>query len=661
LRVVFSVLNGSEITSPFEAELSGISPVSLEVVESVLLFSMGDSGGRLPVRSLRFGTDFSLANVSLFSITVVVVPFASGVGSVNFSTSFGVSFSIEPSPVHLVTVSVSPVILDGFTVNPCSSDGGVFFVHLVSDELKSVSLFSPLVDSGEITTPRVADLSGVSPGLLVFSHKVLKLIVDFLEIEGSFADESKFFSAHLIVPFVATIRSSHDSTHLFLVLSNLLRLSSFPEVPLNTVLSSSIRPIPFSFNVKSVSSHPGLVRISNNLRDVVLFSIIVDGGKLTRVFGIASSASFSPGSLFTEEFVIEFRFVFRKDRYYGSATFLHADERLFGVTESMSVFLSVFFLFNGSTILVRVLVRVSISPVSLKLSHLFGAVRPFPLSLVLEIVVADPRFSTVVLFKVFFNEVEFFSIRDGSEITTGLHADISGIVPGSFLILRDPESPGVSGSLGRRSVVTHISRPVNGTFFVHSHDSSSLTDSDGSSVSSIFLFSVVDSDPGHLSIINLSFGEVSVSKRDNERSFHTNSNIVSGFNSFNLGPVIVVFTVVSVDESVLSNDNGVTLEVDRDSVSISRSSLLFPLSKSGILSVVKFTVLGSSPEHTFKVDTEINNLKSLSFNVDPFLRVESEEFSFFSDSYRVAIGSGSNSSSVDVVTNFSPDISPGTV
>lgn len=298
---------------------------------------------------------------------------------------------------------------------------------------------------------------------------------------------------------------------------------------------------------------------------------------------------------------------------------------------------------------------------SLKLSHLFGAVRPFPLSLVLEIVVADPRFSTVVLFKVFFNEVEFFSIRDGSEITTSLHADISGIVPGSFLILRDPESPGVSSSFSRRSVVTHISRPVNGTFFVHSHDSSSLSDSDRSGMSSIFLFSVVDSDPGHLSIINLSLGEVSVSKRDNERSFHTNSNIVSGFNSFNLGPVVVVFTVVSVDESVLSNNNWVTLKVDRDSVGISRSSLLFPLSKSSILSVVKFTVLGSSPEYAFEVDTKINNLKSLSFNVDPFLRVESEEFSFFSDSYRVAIGSGSNSSSVNVVTNFSPDISPGTV
>jgi hypothetical protein len=49
--VVFtSTLNGSEVSSPFKAELSSIGPGSLEVVKGVFLFSRGEGLGRLPGR-----------------------------------------------------------------------------------------------------------------------------------------------------------------------------------------------------------------------------------------------------------------------------------------------------------------------------------------------------------------------------------------------------------------------------------------------------------------------------------------------------------------------------------------------------------------------------------------------------------------------------------
>jgi hypothetical protein len=197
-------VDGSEITTPFEAELSSVSPGSLEVVEGVLLFTVGESLGRLPGRRSGLGSNLSLTDVGGRSGTVSVVPLSSGVGSVDLSTSFGFSGGSKPLPSHLGSVGPFPVVLGGFTTDPSSSDSGSTTSGVVlRNKSVSDSLLGPRVDLGEITTPRSADVSSSFPGLFVSSEEEFEFSVLGLEGLGSLANESELLVASEVVPSVS--------------------------------------------------------------------------------------------------------------------------------------------------------------------------------------------------------------------------------------------------------------------------------------------------------------------------------------------------------------------------------------------------------------------------------------------------------------------------
>lgn len=203
--VLGSVVDSGEVSSPLEAELSSISPVSLEVLESILLLTRGEGLGRLPGRRSSLGTNLSLTDVSGGSGTVSVVPLSSGVGSVDFGTSFGFSGASEPVPSHLSSVSPFPVVLGGFTTDPSTSNsGGTTAGVVLSNESVGSSLLGPRVNGGEITTPRSADVSSLSPGLFVSSEEEFELSVLGLEGLGSLADERHLNVARVVVPSVTS-------------------------------------------------------------------------------------------------------------------------------------------------------------------------------------------------------------------------------------------------------------------------------------------------------------------------------------------------------------------------------------------------------------------------------------------------------------------------
>lgn len=303
--VLVSVLNRSEISSPFKAELSSIGPSSLEVVKGVLLLSLLESLGRLPSGRSSLGSDLSLADVSGSGVTVSVVPFASGVGSVDLSTSFGFSSVGEPVPSHGSTVGPRPVVLVGFTTNPSTSDSVGSTADLVlSDKSVSGSLLGPRVNGSEVTTPRSANVSGHFPGLLISSEEELVSSILVLEGLGSLANVRHLVVATVVVPSVSGEGSNHSTAHLFLVVIDQLGLSSGPEFPSEAVALGGIRPVPGSLVVEGVSSNPGVGGVSSSSGDFSLLAVVLDGGKLTTEFGSTRGSSIFPGLSSSEEFVL---------------------------------------------------------------------------------------------------------------------------------------------------------------------------------------------------------------------------------------------------------------------------------------------------------------------------------------------------------------------
>lgn len=393
--VLNSVVDSGKITSPLEAELSGISPGLLEVVESVLLLTVSESLGGLPSGRSGLSSNSSLADVSGLSGTVSVVPLASGVRGVDLSTAFRFGGSSEPVPSHLSAVSPLPVILLGLSTDPSSSNSrGTSASVVLSYESVGNSLLRPGVDLSEITTPGSANVSGLFPGLLVSSEEELELVVLRLESHGSLANVRHLMVARIVVPSMASRGFHKDTTHLGLVSHNLLRLSRSPVLISEAVLLGVIRPVPGSLNIEGISSHPGQVRVSDNLRDVVLFTVVLDRGKLSTKLRGTSGSSISPGLLGSEEFVVKFLATERSGVGVRlSILALLADESLLGVAVGVSeLHVSLSVEVGSTTVHVSEGVGHTSVPVSVENTSLVSylSVRPDPSVILLEIVVTNP-------------------------------------------------------------------------------------------------------------------------------------------------------------------------------------------------------------------------------------------------------------------------------
>lgn len=122
-------------------------------------------------------------------------------------------------------------------------------------------------------------------------------------------------------------------------------MSSGPEFVGHTVLLSVVGPVPFSLNVESVSSHPGDGVVSGSLGDFSLFTVALDGSKLSTEFSSTSVSSFSPSLSGREELVVKVSFAegFRVGVGLGVLLSL-THESLLGVTRrvtKLNVFLFV--------------------------------------------------------------------------------------------------------------------------------------------------------------------------------------------------------------------------------------------------------------------------------------------------------------------------------
>lgn len=654
-------VDGGEISSPFKAELSSVGPGSLEVVEGVLLLTVGESLGGLPGRRSGLGSNLSLADVGRRGGTVSVVPLSSGVGSVDLSTSFGFSGGSEPFPSHLGSVGPGPVVLDGFTTDPSSSDSGGTTSGVVL-RYKSVGdfLLGPRVNGSEITTPRSADVSGRFPGLLISSEEEFELSVLGLESLGSLADKGLLITARVVVPSVSSEGLDQRSAHLFLVSSDDLRLSSGPVFPGETVSLSVIRPVPFSLNVECVSSHPGLVAVSNYFRDLVLFAPRLDRGKLSSEFRGTSGSSFGPSLLGGEVLVVKLSVAERlEDSRRLESLSLLASKSLLGVAESVAELDVLLLVVEGSSaIFMSEGVGHVESPGGVKNLSFVSEflVGPDPFAVLLEVVVTNPHISSLVEFHFLVESEHLLVSSDGGEFTTSFTAVFSSGVPVKRFA-RDPDRtrrPGEGGVDDRLFVLALISRPVD-LVVLDSEDSTSGTDGDGGGF--VSLLGHVDGVPfGGLT--EFSLHGVTISSGHDERSFHTDGDIGAALVRADSGPASTVNVVEDVNLTVFTADNGASVEVDSDSSS-SGGSLTDPLV---VDAVVDFTILSSNPDVTLGADTDISDLaEGIRLDLDPFLGVELVKVTVSGDSPRVAISSSTDSDSLDVVSNLLPVVKVNTV
>lgn len=548
--------NGSEVSSPFKAELSSVSPSSLEVVKGVLLLSVGEGLGRLPGRRSGLGSDSSLADVGGSGITVSVVPLASGVGSIDLSTSFGFSSRGEPVPSHGSSVSPFPVVLGGFTTDPSASDSVGSTADLVlSNKSVSGSLLGPRVNGREVTTPRSANVSGGFPGLLVSSEEEFELSVLVLVEDGSLANERFSLVARSVLPSVSGERFHEGSAHLLLVLLDLLGVSRGPEFPSEAVALGGIRPVPGSLKVEGVSSHPGFSGVSSVLGDFVLLTVVLDGSKLTTVLRGTSRSSSGPGLGGSEEFVLEARF--RAGRCVRSGVLLvsSAHELSLVVALALSEFTELSLQVEGTAISVVRLGHVKV-PVVFKNTH-FGSflVGPLPDIGVLEIVVTNPGVGSGNSSHSLGHDIVFNVVFSGGKLTTGFTAVCSSGVP-VVGFLGDPVSPGVSLINIGLNELACASRPPDTSSLSGGNDSSSFTNSN------VFV-AFGDFDPRSVVFAHhLGLEGGSVFGSGNERSFGTDRDVSTSVDSFHGHPSVSVGTV---NLTILTADNGVSVSINSDS------------------------------------------------------------------------------------------------
>jgi len=657
--VVFvSVLNGSEISSPFKAELSGVGPGSLEVVKGVLLLSVGESLGRLPSGRSSLSSDLSLADVSGSGVTVSVVPFASSVGSVDLSTSFGFSSVGEPVPSHGFTVGPRPVVLGGFTTNPSTSDSVGSTADLVlSDKSVSGSLLGPRVNGREVTTPRSANVSGGFPGLLISSEEEFVSSILVLEVLGSLANVSFLLVASVVVPSVSGEGFDDSTAHLLLVLVDLLGLVRGPEFPSEAVALGGIRPVPGSFNVESVSSHPGNLVVSSSLGDSSLFAEVLDGGELTTEIGGTSGSSFSPGLLGGEEFVLELRLLADSGRRAGVSLVSSAHElsllvalALAEVAEGTGASLegtAIGGVHDGhvsapSSVKEHVDLRVRLLSLGVNGGtgeSVSSVERPSPSSGNFEIVVTNPGVGAGNSLHLLRHDFVLNFVFSGSEFSLEFTAVFASGVPVARL-LGDPVSPGVGLLIGGRDVSASALGPPDTSVGAGGDDSSSLTDSD------VLVSGAGDFNPGSVLAHHSGLEGHTVLGGDNHGSFGTDRDIRTSVDSVHGFPSV---SVGSVDSTVLSADNSVTVGIDSDSGSLRSGDGHF-------VSVdVEFTGF-TSVDDSVTADSDIGHLLLSVGNLVPSLGVEGVYGTLSVNNPGVSHVGDSNSLSLDVVSELSPVI-----
>jgi hypothetical protein len=638
--VLASTLNGSEVSSPFKAELSRVGPGSLEVVKGVLLFSVGEGLGRLPGRRSGGGSNLSLTDVGGSGVTVSVVPLASGVGSVDLSASFGFSRSSEPVPFHGVAVSPFPVVLGSFTTDPSSSDSVGSTADLVlSNKSVSGSLLGPRVNGREVTTPRSANVSGVFPGLLISSEEEFELSILVLEVFGSLANVRHLMVASEIVPSVSSKGFLEGTAHFFLVLVDFLGLSRSPEFPATeSVGAGVVRPVPGSLKVEGVSSHPGKVVVSNSLGDIALFTVVLNGSKLSTELRGTGRSSFGPGLLGGEVFVFESVVNFVEGLAGGSGVdgvplASSAHELSLDIASVLSERSFTVLSREGTAILIAGSGVVNLPAVSEPL-HLGGLlVGPSPSVGVFEIVVTNPDVGSGNLLHSL-GHGSLFEIRfSEGKLTTGFTAVVSSGVPVVGLF-GDPPSIGVSLDLIGLLVSTSALGPPDRSGFLRVNDSSSL--SDGNVVAGV---RVRDLFPG---VVGLRLVNSAISGGGNKGSFGTDSDISAAGHAFKSHPSAVTLLV---DFTISTADNGVTVGINSNSGSFR--------SNNGTMSVFVGLSTDSGVGDVVSVDSNISDLL-VSSDMFPFVGVESHELSGSGNNPRVAHVSDSNSGSLDVVAELSP-------
>lgn len=503
------------------------------------------------------------------------------------------------------------------------------------------------------------------PGLLVSSEEELALGVLGFEVNASLANEGFLIIARVVVPSVTSGGLMECSAHLFLVLRNNLGLSSGPEFPVNSVLLGSIGPVPLSLVVVGVSTNPGLGAVSSDLRDFVLLTVVVDRDELTTVLRGTGITGVGPSLLGSKEFVLEFisslvlALVFEGKARLGSLK-LHAHERhllaTVVVAESGDSSLGgVAISDDGTAILILESVGEVGHPVgfenlvgTLLVSDLF--VRPSPGSVLFEVVVSNPDSEFLHVSESRSHNGELSHGGSGSEISTSFTAVASSSVPG-LLALLDPESPGASVSVRGRSELADISRPVNVVSGVDTEDLTSSTDRGGGGFAEVrvFVSGVVDLDPFFV----VGLDEVSVLLGGNEGAFSTDGD-VDEVGALHGHPSASVSLLTSVDLSVFTEDNGVSISFDGD-LGSGGGGEGGPCTL-GVM-VVDLTVLSNEVDMSFGSDSDVDDSSEGTIDLDPFLGVEGPNRSTRGDSPGVSVlAVGNSDGTFEATTDLSPDV-----
>ena len=287
-------------------------------------------------------------------------------------------------------------------------------------------------------------------------------------------------------------------------------------------------------------------------------------------------------------------------------------------------------------------------------------VGPFPGSVLLEVVVSNPDIECLHLSELKSHDSNSSHGRGGSEITTSLAAVASSSVP-VLLSFRKPKNPGASVLISVRSVLTDISRPEDLVSSVDAEDLTSSTDSDGNGFAEFgsFVSGVVDLDP----LVVVGLNHVSVLLGGNERAISTDGD-VSEVGTTHGHPSASVSLLTSVDLSVFTEDNGVSISLDGDlGSSGAGESGPFAL---GVM-VVELTVSSNEEDMSFGRDTDISHSHVIStghmifsigndVNCFPSLGVELVNSSVFGDGPGVSVFTVGDSDDILEVADLSPDV-----